>query len=100
MSDHKRAVQTIKRFRGQPETGLEFRLLPTKMCVLVYTDSALRNCRGRNQNPVSDHKRAVQTIKRLRCQPEIGLKFRPLPTKMCVLVYTDSALRNADAVRR
>ena len=45
---------------------------------------------------VSDHKRAVQTIKRLRCQPEIGLKFGPLPTKMCVLVYTDSALHNAD----
>ena len=46
---------------------------------------------------VSDHKRAVQTIKRLRGQPEIGLRFRPLPTKMCVLVYTDSALHNADA---
>ena len=46
---------------------------------------------------VSDHKRAVQTIKRLRSQPEIGLRFRPLPTKMCVLVYSDSALHNADA---
>ena len=40
---------------------------------------------------------AVQTIKRLRCQPEIGLRFRPLSTKMCVLVFTDSALHNADA---
>ena len=28
---------------------------------------------------------------------ETGLRFRPLPTKMCVLVYTDSALHNADA---
>ena len=46
---------------------------------------------------VSDHKRAVQTIKRLRCQPEIGLRFRPLSTKMCVLVFTDSALHNTDA---
>ena len=46
---------------------------------------------------VSDHKRAVQTIKCLRSQPEIGLRFRPLPTKMCVLVYTNSALHNADA---
>ena len=46
---------------------------------------------------VSDHKRAVQTIKRLRGQPEIGLRFRLLPTKMCVIVYTDSALHNADA---
>ena len=58
------------------------------------------SCRGRNQNPVSDHKRAVQTIKRFRGQPETGLEFRLLPTKMCVPVYTDSALRNADAVRR
>ena len=46
---------------------------------------------------VSDHKRAIQTVKRFRGQPEIGLRFRPLPTKMCVLVYTDSALHNADA---
>ena len=46
---------------------------------------------------VSDHKRAVQTVKRLRSQPEIGLRFRPLPTKMCVLVNTDSALHNAEA---
>ena len=46
---------------------------------------------------MSDHKRAVQTVKRLRGQPELGLSFRPLPTKMCVLVYTDSALHNADA---
>ena len=28
---------------------------------------------------------------------ETGLRLRPLPTKMCVLVYTDSALHNADA---
>ena len=28
---------------------------------------------------------------------ETGLRFRPLPTKMCVLVHTDSALQNADA---
>ena len=28
---------------------------------------------------------------------ETGLRFRPLPTQMCVLVYTDSALHNADA---
>ena len=28
---------------------------------------------------------------------ETGLRFRPLPTQMCVLVYTDSALDNADA---
>ena len=46
---------------------------------------------------VSDHKRAVQTMKRLRGQPEIGLRFRPLSTKMCVVVYTESALHNADA---
>ena len=46
---------------------------------------------------VSDHKIAVQTVKRLRSQPEVGLRFRPLPTKMCVLVYTDAALHNADA---
>ena len=46
---------------------------------------------------MSGHKRAVQTIKRLTGQSEIGLRFRPLPTKMCVLVCTDSALHNADA---
>ena len=40
---------------------------------------------------VSDQK-GRKTIKRLRVQPEIGLRFRPLPTKMCVLVYTDPAL--------
>ena len=28
---------------------------------------------------------------------ETGLRFGPLPTKMCVLVHTDSALHNADA---
>ena len=28
---------------------------------------------------------------------ETGLKFIPLVTKMCMLVYTDSALQNADA---
>ena len=28
---------------------------------------------------------------------ETGLRFRPSPSKMCVLVYTDSALHNADA---
>ena len=48
---------------------------------------------------VTDQKRAVQTKKRLRVQPESGLRFRPLPTKMCILVYTDSALHNADADR-
>ena len=32
-----------------------------------------------------------------RGQPEIGLRFTPLPTKMCVLVYTDSVVHNADA---
>ena len=54
--------------------------------------------RKQSEPLVSDHKRAVQTIKRLIIgQPEIGLKFRPLSTKMCVLVYTDSALHNADA---
>ena len=46
---------------------------------------------------VSDHKCAVQTKKRLRCQPEICLRFRPLSTKMCVLACTDSALQRADA---
>ena len=28
---------------------------------------------------------------------ETGLRFRPLPTKVCVLVHTDSALHDADA---
>ena len=28
---------------------------------------------------------------------ETGLRFRPLPSQMCVLVYTDSVLHNADA---
>ena len=46
---------------------------------------------------VSDHKRAVQTTKRLRGEPETGLRFRPRPTQLCVLVYPDSALHNADA---
>ena len=46
---------------------------------------------------LSDHKPAVQTLKRMRCQPEIGLSSRPLSTKMCVLVYTDSVLQDADA---
>ena len=46
---------------------------------------------------VSDHKRAVQTTKRLRGQSEVGLRCGPPPTKMCVLVYTDSGLHNADA---
>ena len=48
---------------------------------------------------VSDHRRAVHTVKRLRGQPEIGLRFRPQPTKMCVLVCTDSARHNAEADR-
>ena len=30
---------------------------------------------------------------------ETGLRFRPLPTLICVLVYTDSVLHNADADR-
>ena len=46
---------------------------------------------------VSDHKRAVQTTKRLRGEPETGLRFRPRPTQLCVLVYLNSALHNADA---
>ena len=47
---------------------------------------------------VFDHNRAVQTVKRLRGQPEIiGLRFGPLSTGMCVVVHTDSALHNADA---
>ena len=45
----------------------------------------------------SNNKRAVQTIKRLRSQPDIGLRFGPLSTKMCVVVHADSALYNADA---
>ena len=53
--------------------------------------------RKQSEPLVSDHKRAVQTIKRLRGQLEIGLKLRPLPTKMCVLVYTDAAVNNVDA---
>ena len=31
---------------------------------------------------------------------ETGLRFRPLPAKMCVLVYTETALHNADTDRR
>ena len=46
---------------------------------------------------VSDHKRAVQTIQRHRGEPETGLRFRPRRTQLCVLVYPDSALHNADA---
>ena len=46
---------------------------------------------------VFDHKRVVQTMKRLRGEPETGLRFRPRPTQLCVLVYPDSALHNADA---
>ena len=53
-----RAVQTIKRLRGQSESGLRFGPLPAKMCVLVFTE---------------------------------------LTRKWCVLVYKDSALHNADA---
>ena len=48
VSDHNRAVQTLKRLRGQPEIGLRFRRLPTKMCVLVYTVSARSQCRCRS----------------------------------------------------
>ena len=33
----------------------------------------------------------------MRGQPEIGLRFRPLSTKMCAHVNADSALHNADA---
>ena len=36
-------------------------------------------------------------IQALEGQPEIGLNFGPLSTKICVLVCTDSALHNADA---
>ena len=46
---------------------------------------------------VSDHKRPVQAVKRLRGQAEIGLSFGHLSTKMCVVVYTDSPPHNADA---
>ena len=53
--------------------------------------------RKQSEPLVSDHKRAVQTIKRLTGHPEIGSKFRPLSTKMCEHVYTDSALHTADA---
>ena len=45
--------------------------------------------RRNNQHPfLSDHERAVQTVKRFRGQSELGLRFGPLPTK---------ALDNADA---
>ena len=53
--------------------------------------------RKQSEPLVSDHKRAVQTIKRLRGKLEIGFKFGPLSTKMCAHVNTDSALHNADA---
>ena len=56
----------------------------------------VRNQSVAEETLVSDHKRAVQTIKRLSGQQEFGLRLRPLSTKMCVLVYTDSALHNAD----
>ena len=36
VSDHKLAVPTITRLRGQPEIGLRVGPLPTKMCVLMY----------------------------------------------------------------
>ena len=38
--------------------------------------------RKQSAHRVSDHKRAVQTVQRLRSQPEIGLRFRPLPTQI------------------
>ena len=46
---------------------------------------------------VSDLKRAVPTWKRLRHQPETGVRFGPGPTQLCVLVYPHSALHNVDA---
>ena len=49
-------------------------------------NTSRRVIRDQSVHLVSDHMRAVRTTKRLRGQPEIGLRFRPLPTKICVLV--------------
>ena len=46
---------------------------------------------------VSDHKRVVQTIKRVRRPLETGSRYRPRTPKLCVLVSPDSALHKADA---
>ena len=48
VSDHKRAVQTTNRLRGQPEIGLRFRLALTKMCVLVVHRLSPSQCRCRS----------------------------------------------------
>ena len=45
----------------------------------------------------SELKRKQSALLRLRGQPEMGLRVGPLPTKICVLANTDSALHNADA---
>ena len=55
-----------------------------------FTTSQLQ--RKRSAPLVSDDKRAVQTVKRFRGQPEIGLRFRPLPSKMCVLVDEEGSV--------
>ena len=98
--------RTRARQEGTPCTTREIRELRSTTGSLHWVTGGTRSRRvirdqslaeGTISAPVSDHKRAVRTIKRLRCQPEIGLRFRPLSTKMCVLVYADSALHNADA---
>ena len=46
---------------------------------------------------MSDEKRVVQTIKRVRGPLEVVLRFRLRSSNLCVLVYPDSALHKADA---
>ena len=69
-------------------------------------ESALGNGRNTSGSVVRDQSVAEETSSapgvrsQARCSnnqtPEIGL-LRPVSTKMCVVVYTDSALHNADA---
>ena len=52
---------------------------------------------------MSDHKRAVQIVKRLRGQPDIGLRFRPLLTigvRVCVHRVSPSQSRCQTFARR
>ena len=52
----------------------------------------------RGTRPDESSRVAEETISApgVRRQPEIGLRVRPLPTKICVLVNADSALHNAE----
>ena len=61
--------------------------------------SALGDGRNTSGRVVRDHSvtEEISSAPGVRSQARRRFRFRPLSTKMCVVVYTDSSLHNADA---